>query len=260
MVTPRPQIAQAVNYAAIGVHKRLHQAGVDIVTARPVDFSAGTLGAGECLWRAGTGAERRRSLVHAVPRRATRPETALREATRSSVASCGIAGPLEPDGRDPWRACWRAGCDRNLGTDALLHAVQAHLDGAIATHQAGRPADALRRIGRSSVPRSATRKWRTSTPPHSTRLDNWGPPSRRSGCRRPAPKIPRVASASGHPREAGMGTGLAGAPPARGAQTHRYRTSRSCGGRACARSAGRGAVHADAARTVAAQPCRRPAA
>ncbi len=33
----------------------------------------------------------------------------------------------------------------NLVTDALLNAVQAHLDGAIATHQAGRPADALRR-------------------------------------------------------------------------------------------------------------------
>ncbi len=83
LVTPRPQIAQAVNYcSAIGVHKRLHQAGVDIVTAaRPVDFSAGTL----VLENVYGGPERALSavdlLVHAVPRRANdRLETALREA------------------------------------------------------------------------------------------------------------------------------------------------------------------------------------
>ena len=45
LVTPRPQIAQNVNYcSAIGVYRRLHHAEVDIVTAHDlVDYREGTV-------------------------------------------------------------------------------------------------------------------------------------------------------------------------------------------------------------------------
>jgi dimethylglycine catabolism A len=45
LVTPRPHFAQAVNYcSAIGVHRRLHGAGVDLIPAmRPSRFGNGRL-------------------------------------------------------------------------------------------------------------------------------------------------------------------------------------------------------------------------
>lgn len=71
LMTPRPQIAQAVNYcSAIGVLRRLHGAGVEIVTgARPISFCGGAVGWENVYSGARRTIEGVDLLVYATPRR-----------------------------------------------------------------------------------------------------------------------------------------------------------------------------------------------
>lgn len=72
LMTLRPQIAQGVNYcSAIGVLRRLHRAGVEIVTgARPISFRAGVVGWENLYSGARRTIEGVDLLVYATPRRA----------------------------------------------------------------------------------------------------------------------------------------------------------------------------------------------
>jgi hypothetical protein len=72
LVTPRWQIAQAVNYcSAIGIHRRLYTLGVEIVTAcEPLSWRDGAVMLGNVFSGARREIEDVRSFVHATPRRA----------------------------------------------------------------------------------------------------------------------------------------------------------------------------------------------
>ena len=72
LMTPRPQIAQAVNYcSAIGVQRRLRRAGVEILTgAQPLAFRGGVVGWTDVYSGARRAIEGVDLLVDATPRRA----------------------------------------------------------------------------------------------------------------------------------------------------------------------------------------------
>ncbi len=70
LITPRTQIAQAVNYcSAIGVHRRLRRLGVEIVTgARPLAFARGRLRYEDVFSRRSAELDEVALLVYATPR------------------------------------------------------------------------------------------------------------------------------------------------------------------------------------------------
>ncbi len=72
LVTPRTQIAQAVNYcSALGIHRRLHTAGVEILTAcEPLSWRGGTVTVSNVFSGRRRDIEGVRTFVHATPRRA----------------------------------------------------------------------------------------------------------------------------------------------------------------------------------------------
>jgi len=71
LLTPRTQIAQAVNYcSAIGVHRRLRKLGVEIVTgARPLAFERGTVRTEDVFTKRVGEIRDVKLLVYATPRR-----------------------------------------------------------------------------------------------------------------------------------------------------------------------------------------------
>ena len=71
LVTPRTQIAQAVNYcSAIGVHRRLRTLGVEIVTgARPLAFARGIVRIEDVFSNRASEIRDVKLLVYATPRR-----------------------------------------------------------------------------------------------------------------------------------------------------------------------------------------------
>lgn len=71
LLTPRTQIAQAVNYcSAIGVHRRLRSLGVEIVTgARPLAYERGIVGYEDVFSRRAAELRDVALLVYATPRR-----------------------------------------------------------------------------------------------------------------------------------------------------------------------------------------------
>jgi len=71
LLTPRTQIAQAVNYcSAIGVHRRLRGLGVEIITgARPLAFERGTVRTEDVFTKRVTEIRDVKLLVYATPRR-----------------------------------------------------------------------------------------------------------------------------------------------------------------------------------------------
>ena len=72
LITPRTDIARAVNYcSAIGVHRRLHTLGVDIVTAaRPLDYDEGRVRYEDVFSGRVTTVDAVDTFVYATPRRA----------------------------------------------------------------------------------------------------------------------------------------------------------------------------------------------
>ena len=89
LITPRTQIAQAVNYcSAIGIHRRLRSLGVEIVTgARPVSFEHGVLKYEDVFSKRCTEVGDVALLVYATPR-------SVRDGLASSLAGidCHLIG------------------------------------------------------------------------------------------------------------------------------------------------------------------------
>ena len=95
LVTPRWQIAQAVNYcSAIGIHRRLHTLGVEIVTAsEPVSWRAGVASIANVFSGARREIANVCTFVHATPRRV---DDALLRALRGAVTLHAIGDCVAP--------------------------------------------------------------------------------------------------------------------------------------------------------------------
>jgi hypothetical protein len=95
LVTPRTQIAQAVNYcSAIGVYRRLYGLGVEIVTAsEPVSWSGGVVSVANVFSGARREVGEVRTFVYATPRRA---DDALLRTLAAALPVHGIGDCMAP--------------------------------------------------------------------------------------------------------------------------------------------------------------------
>ena len=95
LITPRTQIAQAVNYcSALGVHRRLHGLGVEIVTAsEPVSWRAGVLTLVNVFSQREREIRGVETFVYATPRRA---DDALLGSLRGRVPVHGVGDCVAP--------------------------------------------------------------------------------------------------------------------------------------------------------------------